>query len=213
MSLQTAIRKFADVPGGLLPLLHEIQAALGFIPKDARGGHRQRHGAFEGGSTRRHQFLPRFSRSAQGPENHPPVPCRGLPGDGFAQARSACQNPPGYRLWRYDPDGRFSLEPVYCLGNCACSPSIRIGDDVYARVDADRFDELLESALSMFKVFIPADTTACALGADAVAAEVALQAQNRGLDVEIIRNGSRGAFWLEPLVEIESDGDRYASGR
>jgi len=40
-------------------------------------------------------------------------------------------------------DGRYSLEPVYCLGNCACSPSIRIGDDVFARVDADRFDEIL----------------------------------------------------------------------
>ena len=41
-------------------------------------------------------------------------------------------------------DGRFSLEPVYCLGNCACPPSIRIGDDVYARVDAGRFDEILD---------------------------------------------------------------------
>ena len=41
-------------------------------------------------------------------------------------------------------DGRFSLEPVYCLGNCACSPSIRIGDDVHARVDAGHFDRLLE---------------------------------------------------------------------
>lgn len=64
----------------------------------------------------------------------------------------------------------------------------------------------------MSKVFIPADTTACALGADAVVAEVALQAQSRGLDVEIIRNGSRGAFWLEPLVEVESDGNRHAYG-
>jgi len=61
-------------------------------------------------------------------------------------------------------------------------------------------------------VFIPADTTACALGADEVAAEVALQAQAQGLEVEIIRNGSRGAFWLEPLVEIESDHGRIAFG-
>jgi formate dehydrogenase iron-sulfur subunit len=64
----------------------------------------------------------------------------------------------------------------------------------------------------MARIFIPTDTTACALGADAVAAEVALQAQSRRLDVEIIRNGSRGAFWLEPLVEIEADGDRFAFG-
>ncbi len=64
----------------------------------------------------------------------------------------------------------------------------------------------------MFRIFIPKDTTACALGADAVAAEVVLQAQYRGLDVTVIRNGSRGAFWLEPLVEVEADGARYAFG-
>ena len=64
----------------------------------------------------------------------------------------------------------------------------------------------------MTKIFIPADTTACALGADAVAEEIALQAGIRGLEVSIIRNGSRGAFWLEPLVEIEADGERIAFG-
>ncbi len=64
----------------------------------------------------------------------------------------------------------------------------------------------------MLKVFIPGDTTACALGADAVASEVLLQAQKGGLEVEIIRNGSRGAFWLEPLLEIESEDGRLAFG-
>jgi len=62
------------------------------------------------------------------------------------------------------------------------------------------------------RIFIPADTTACALGADAVAAEVALQARDRGLAVEIIRNGSRGAFWLEPLLEVATDAGRMAYG-
>ena len=64
----------------------------------------------------------------------------------------------------------------------------------------------------MVKIYIPADTTACALGADKVAAEVLLQAQKRGLDVEVKRNGSRGAFWLEPLLEVESGEDRIAFG-
>jgi formate dehydrogenase subunit gamma len=40
-------------------------------------------------------------------------------------------------------DGGITLEPVYCLGNCACSPSVRINDDIVARVDAERFDELM----------------------------------------------------------------------
>jgi len=64
----------------------------------------------------------------------------------------------------------------------------------------------------MFKVFVPADTSACALGADAVAAQVVSQAGQRGLNVTLIRNGSRGAFWLEPLVEVESNQGRYAFG-
>lgn len=42
-------------------------------------------------------------------------------------------------------DGRISLQAVYCLGNCACSPSIRLGDEVYARVDSARLDALLAS--------------------------------------------------------------------
>ena len=64
----------------------------------------------------------------------------------------------------------------------------------------------------MLKVFVPADTTACALGADAVAEEIALQARNRDMDISLVRNGSRGAFWLEPLVEVEAEGERYAFG-
>lgn len=64
----------------------------------------------------------------------------------------------------------------------------------------------------MVRVFIPSDTTACALGADKVANEVALWAEKAGLNLAIVRTGSRGAFWLEPLVEVESEGRRFAFG-
>jgi formate dehydrogenase subunit gamma len=37
----------------------------------------------------------------------------------------------------------LTLEPVYCLGNCACSPAVMIGDRVYGRVSTERFDELV----------------------------------------------------------------------
>jgi len=43
-------------------------------------------------------------------------------------------------------DVRHTLEPVYCLGNCACSPAVMIDDCVYGRVDARRFDALLADA-------------------------------------------------------------------
>ena len=64
----------------------------------------------------------------------------------------------------------------------------------------------------MTRIFIPGDTTACALGANELVEEVLHQANKKELEVEIIRNGSRGAFWLEPLVEIESGDERIAFG-
>jgi formate dehydrogenase subunit gamma len=42
-------------------------------------------------------------------------------------------------------DGALTLEPIYCLGNCACSPAIMIDQQVYGRVDAKRFDELVSA--------------------------------------------------------------------
>nr|WP_067285946.1 NADH-quinone oxidoreductase subunit NuoF [Marinobacterium profundum] len=62
------------------------------------------------------------------------------------------------------------------------------------------------------RIFVPCDTTALAMGADAVAAEIARQAKTRGAQVEIIRNGSRGLFWLEPLVEVETAAGRIGFG-
>ena len=60
------------------------------------------------------------------------------------------------------------------------------------------------------KVFIPRDTTALALGADGVVDR--LQQLTRGQPLEIVRNGSRGMFWLEPLLEVETEQGRVAYG-
>lgn len=62
------------------------------------------------------------------------------------------------------------------------------------------------------KVFIPCDTTALSLGADKVAEQIRQQAAATGADIDIVRNGSRGAFWLEPLVEVETPNGRLAYG-
>ena len=45
----------------------------------------------------------------------------------------------------HETKDNITLEPVYCLGNCACSPAVMIGDRVYGRVSAERFDELVGS--------------------------------------------------------------------
>lgn len=49
----------------------------------------------------------------------------------------------GIALHDTTPDGEITLEPVYCLGNCACSPAIMIDERVHGRVDAARFDRLI----------------------------------------------------------------------
>lgn len=60
----------------------------------------------------------------------------------------------------------------------------------------------------MARVYVPKDTTACALGADAVAAAIEAEAKARDLDITVVRNGSRGMFWMEPFVEIDSERGR-----
>lgn len=61
-------------------------------------------------------------------------------------------------------------------------------------------------------VFVPRDATALSLGAEAVALAVVAEATRRGLDVRLVRNGSRGLFWLEPLVEVATPAGRIAYG-
>jgi formate dehydrogenase iron-sulfur subunit len=62
------------------------------------------------------------------------------------------------------------------------------------------------------KVWVPRDAAARALGADAVADALTREAAARGIELTLVRNGSRGMVWLEPLVEIERDGQRLAYG-
>ena len=62
------------------------------------------------------------------------------------------------------------------------------------------------------RIYVPIDAAALSVGADAVAAHIASEAAKRGASVEIIRNGSRGMLWLEPLVEVETPSGRVAYG-
>ncbi len=62
------------------------------------------------------------------------------------------------------------------------------------------------------RIFVPIDAAARSVGADEAAAAIAAEAQRRKLEIELIRNGSRGLLWLEPLVEVEIEGRRFAYG-
>ena len=64
----------------------------------------------------------------------------------------------------------------------------------------------------MTRIFVPRDAAARAVGADRVAAAVQQEAERRGLAVELVRTGSRGLFWLEPMIEVETPAGRIAYG-
>ena len=144
--VSAALHKYADTPGGLLPLLHDIQASLGFIPKDcvptiASGMSLSRaevHGVIS--------FYHDFHDQPRGNTTIHLCRAEACQAMGSRKLEEHVKASLGIDYGGTTTDGRFSLEPVYCLGNCACSPSIRIGDDVHARVDASRFDELLGDA-------------------------------------------------------------------
>ena len=62
------------------------------------------------------------------------------------------------------------------------------------------------------KIWLPLDSAAVALGADDIAAAITAEAAKRGQPVALVRNGSRGMVWLEPLAEVEVNGTRHAFG-
>ncbi|TAJ85540.1 MAG: NADH-quinone oxidoreductase subunit NuoF [Reyranella sp.] len=62
------------------------------------------------------------------------------------------------------------------------------------------------------RLFVPRDAAARAVGADKVAALLGDEARRQGIEIEIVRTGSRGLFWLEPMVEVETPHGRIAFG-
>ena len=64
----------------------------------------------------------------------------------------------------------------------------------------------------MTRIYVPRDAAARSVGADAVARAILAEAKGRGLEIEVVRNGSRGLLWLEPFVEVATPAGRLAYG-
>lgn len=139
-----AIAQHADRPGGLLPLLHEIQDRLGYVPaqsvpqiaKAMRLSHAEVHGVIG--------FYHHFRRTPPG--RHVvriclAEACRSM---GSQQLLAHACKLTGIGLHETTNDGALSLEPVYCLGNCACSPAVLVDKELIGRVDAARLDAIVE---------------------------------------------------------------------
>ena len=104
-------------------------------------------------------------------------------------------------------DGAVTLEPVFCLGLCAIGPSAMLDGAPLGRLDRHADRRGAGAGCVTARVYVPRDAAALALGADAVAALLA-----QAGDVQVVRTGSRGLFWLEPMVEVETAEGRIAYG-
>jgi formate dehydrogenase subunit gamma len=140
------IDKNAQLEGPLLPILHDMQQEFGHVPASALQviadklnlSRAEVHGVMS--------FYHDFREKPAG--NHTLKVCRAeacqsVGGDGLADMiRQAL----GIDWHETTPDGRVTLEPVYCLGLCSCAPAAMLDDEVHGRLDADAARALVAEA-------------------------------------------------------------------
>jgi formate dehydrogenase subunit gamma len=139
------LARLRTVPGGLMPILHAIQEEVGYVPPEAvpiiadslNLSRAEVHGVIS--------FYHDFR--SEPPGRHVMHVCRAescqaVGADALlAHARERL----GVELHGTSADGAVTLEPVYCLGNCALSPAVMVDKNVYGRVSPERLDTLLET--------------------------------------------------------------------
>ncbi|MEQ1557425.1 MAG: formate dehydrogenase subunit gamma [Methyloglobulus sp.] len=144
--VQAVITDLKDKPGALLPILHGIQDALGYIPAetvpaiaDALNLSRAEiHGVIS--------FYHYFRDTPPGKKTIHLCRAESCQAMGSKQLEDHVKTTLGIDFHETTQDGAFSLEPVYCLGLCACSPSMQIGNEVYGRVSPESFDETIKQS-------------------------------------------------------------------
>lgn len=143
-TIASVLAELKDKPGALLPILHEIQNQLGYVPEEAvpliapalNLSRAEVHGVIS--------FYHHFSSKPRG--NYIIEVCRAesCQAVGGRDLEEHAKQKLGLDWYETSRDGQITLEPVYCLGNCACSPAIRVGKTMLGRVTKDRFNQLVD---------------------------------------------------------------------
>lgn len=141
--MQGACERLKSLPGALLPVLHAVQEALSYVPKDAVAliarelnlSIAEVHGVV----SFYHYFL------QERPGRHVLHLCRAeaCQALGSVALEAHVKKRLGVDYHGTTTDGSVTLEPVFCLGNCALGPSLMIDQQLHGRVTAERFDALL----------------------------------------------------------------------
>ncbi|MFM8267920.1 MAG: NADH-ubiquinone oxidoreductase-F iron-sulfur binding region domain-containing protein [Ilumatobacteraceae bacterium] len=214
--LEQVVRGFAEVPGGLLPALHAVQHRVGYVPRSSIGVLAD---TFNLTDAEVHGVISFYHDFRTEPPTGPVVQiCRA----------EACQARGGRAVWdaavaAADGTG-VEVREVFCLGNCALGPAVAVGDQLRAGVDAAGATSLVTAAArgsvgghpraatgaaraGTVTVHVPRDAAARSVGADDVAAAIAAHER-----AHVVRNGSRGMLWLEPMIEVSTPSGRIAYG-
>jgi formate dehydrogenase subunit gamma len=146
-AVRAAIDAHRDRPGALLPILHGVQAALGYVPPGSLALI-----AHELNLTRAevHGVVTFYHHFRSAPPGRRVVricraeACQAL---GARALEAHAMRTLGIGWHQTSADGAVTLEPVYCLGNCGCGPSVLVGEDeLHARVTPAAVGALVEAA-------------------------------------------------------------------
>jgi formate dehydrogenase subunit gamma len=143
--VRNALERHEGEPGALLPVLHDVQDALGCIPADAvaviaKGLNLSRaevHGVINYYHHFRSEPAGRTVVQVCRAES-----CQACGADALLAHAERVLNCASHHT---RDDGAYTLEPVYCLGMCALSPAIMVGEKLYARVTPEKFDRVVAS--------------------------------------------------------------------
>jgi len=144
-TVRSVLERHAGEPGGLLPILHDVQDALGCIPADAvpviAKGLNLSRAEVHGVVTYYHHFRTesagRIVVQVCRAES-----CQACGADALmAHAEKAL----GCASHHTRADGAYTLETAYCLGMCALSPAIMVGDRLHASMTPEKFDRIVAS--------------------------------------------------------------------
>jgi len=142
-TIVAVVERLKDKPGALLPILHGVQDALGFIPPAAvpliADGLNLSRAEVHGVISFYHYF-----RDTK-PGRHTIHLCRAEACQSMNQkaTEAHAKQKLGVDYHGTTGNGAFTLEPVYCLGNCAASPAMMVDGELYGRVTPDRFDAIV----------------------------------------------------------------------
>ncbi|RKT47136.1 formate dehydrogenase subunit gamma [Thiocapsa rosea] len=143
-AVREVIRAAASVPGAMLPVLHAVQGHLGHIPSEVVPLVAQALNVSRAEVQGVLDFYHDFRRAPPG--RHLVWICRAesCQAMGAEAIETHARNHLGLAYHETTADGALTLEPVYCLGNCACSPAVRVDGEIHGRMDPIRFEKLVE---------------------------------------------------------------------